>query len=141
MLAEDRVICSCRFPKLNLDDMEGEPLSQEEAEEGMKDVYRRYEEFMTRPEDPKRVKRGNEMVQRAIELSKAFELDMDALRGQRSFRAVFYLDYGPYMGELKEMFADLFALCDDFSFYRIPQRERDLNIDFTCYTAKSFPRK
>ena len=132
---EPGMIYSRRFPPNNVEQALKDAEKHEpdiDAEAGWRRFQERLEEVRLRPDDPERVRRCEQMAKRAMELSEIYEIDMDVERGAWWLTVTMYLASAGYMDDLKDRFAELFSLCDDFSLFHIPQGGKDITLSLSC---------
>lgn len=117
-----------------------EEVIQAESEELKKDL-KIYEDFVHKMRNesvfvpnPAKRKKADAFIEAARRLSIEKEMDMDIYEYTEFVSAVLFLDFSIFGNSPKRMIAELFDMCDVFSFSDCPDEDFDMSICFSVYT-------
>lgn len=130
------MIYSKRFPQLRIDDLEpanAPPIDAETSARLDRMLQRLLYEDCYVP-DPQRVALSREWIAMAIRLSSEFEIDMDICEKSNCVCIELYLVCAAFMGEMKNLFAQLVLVCDDVSLFLLKGGSHDVLVSLTLYT-------
>lgn len=132
----EKWIYSKRFPRSEVDALapENAPPIDAETSARLDRMFQRllYEDCYV--PNPQRVALSREWIAMAIRLSSEFEIDMDICEKSNCVCIELYLVCAAFMGEMKNLFAQLVLVCDDVSLFLLKGGSHDVLVSLTLYT-------
>lgn len=132
----EKMIYSKRFPKPEIDvsTFKNAPPIDEETRDRLNRMFQRllYEDCYV--PNPQRIAWSKKFVALAIKLSSEFEIDMDIYENSHCVSVDLYLTCTAFMGDMKDMFAELVKMCDDVSLFLPKDDPHDVLVSLTLYT-------
>ena len=81
-----------------------------------------------------RLEKSERFIAGAIELSQAYEIDMDIQQTSHCIKANIHLYHAAYPEELTRMLAKLISMCDKMSFFSLLDEASDFTLSLEFYT-------
>lgn len=136
------VIYSRRYPQdqdMNCHTPQTEE-KQAETKAALNEFWHRFHERVYIP-IPGREELSQQFIALAKELSQAYELDMDILKGPYSVEVNLHFYCAFYPDEMTHQFAKLFSMCDSFSSYMLKSEPNDFTLSLDFHTHKCYQKK
>lgn len=138
---EERVLYSKRFPRVDIEQILKDIRI---VDAGLKaefaDLCKQAAVEPIFPETEEKRFTSRLMMRQAIAMSERYDVDVDITEGHQRVTVTLFLDYGPYLGGLRDCIAMLFELCDSFMIGTAPNSDKDFAVSFWCYTYEYVSR-
>ena len=118
-------------------------LSQEELEASINDLFNKVENESEFVPVPDRLKIADKLISQTVAVAEKLELNVDITRNDDSIDFCFFESIGLFQGNLKDLFGEMFIICDSVSMYKPKEDPISLPgdswiVDFSFYTHRHF---
>lgn len=137
---EGELLYSKRFPEVDLDTIcrQQGVKSSPEPSVPFESFRKHLAEDSTYIALPEKEKSQQTFIDKAIEFSVAYDVNMDIKKHSHYISVKAYLDSTTISGEPKTMFAELLTMCDSISFFTIKTDPGDVTFILDYYTHEHY---